>query len=73
MIFSYEGKPGEGMTYQSYIKESHPLRSSFPEVYKIDVMAMKLVGERHEKRDLVNLVRWLIMDKAKTVWNDLLP
>lgn len=30
-----------------------------------DGLAMKLVGERHEKRDLVNLVRWLILRKPQ--------
>ena len=33
--------------------------------FKADALAMKLVGERHEKRELVNLVRWLILDKAE--------
>jgi hypothetical protein len=40
-------------------------------VHLADAMAMRLVGERYYKRDLVNLVRWLIMDNAKTVNGDL--
>jgi hypothetical protein len=59
------------MTYEEQIKESHPMRCEDPDRYKADAMAMKLVGERHVKRDLVNLVRWLIMDNAKTVNFDL--
>ena len=59
------------MTYEEKIEESHPIVSDNEKAYLADVMAMKLVGERHGKRDLVNLVRWLIMDNARTVNDDL--
>jgi hypothetical protein len=59
------------MTYEEKIEESHPVGSDNERAYLADAMAMKLVGERHGKRDLVNLVRWLIMDNAKTVNVDL--
>jgi len=53
------------MTYEKEIEESHPVGSDNEIAYLADALAMKLVGERHSKRDLVNLVRWLIMDNAK--------
>lgn len=58
------------MTFENEIHASHPMRftdnqDKMNSVYKADVLAMKLVGERHEKRDLVNLVRWLILDQSK--------
>lgn len=59
------------MTYENEIKASHPVVLGIKETAKADAMAMKLVGERHDKRDLVNLVRWLIMDNAKIVNGDL--
>ena len=58
-------------TYCDEIDKSHPCRTDNEKSYEADSMAMKLVGERHGKRDLVNLVRWLIMDNAKTVNDDL--
>jgi len=59
------------MTYEDEITKSHPVRTDTHAAYSADDMAMKLVGERHGKRDLVNLVRWLIMDNAKIVNCDL--
>lgn len=59
------------MTYEDKIKASHPTRTDNEKGYLADTMAMKLVGERYKKRDLVNLVRWLIMDNAKIVNSDL--
>jgi len=59
------------MNYENEIKNSHPVISDNEKSYLADAMAMKLVGERYSKRDLVNLVRWLIMDNAKTVNSDL--
>ena len=59
------------MTYEEDIKASHPTRTDNEKGYSADAMAMKLVGERHGKRDLVNLVRWLIMDNANTVNKDI--
>jgi hypothetical protein len=64
-------KKGDAMTYGGDIWKSHPMRSKSPIKWKAENMAMKLVGERHEKRDLVNLVRWLIMDKAEKANGDI--
>lgn len=55
------------MTYEEEIKASHPVIADTELAYLADAMAMKLVGERQAKRDLVNLVRWLIMNKAETI------
>lgn len=56
------------LTYQSAIDATHPEEQpdGSPEEalsFAADALAMKLVGERHGKRDLVDLVRWLIMRK----------
>ncbi len=59
------------MTYENEIKESHPTRLDTDDAYNADEIAMKLVGERQSKRDLVNLVRWLILDNSTTVNADL--
>ncbi len=49
-------------TFQDQIDKTHPVRLDGSCVEdKADSLAMKLVGERHEKRELVNLVRWLIL------------
>jgi len=55
-------------TFEREIELSHPFGEAEPteEAFKADELAMTLVGERHAKRELVNLVRWLIMDKAET-------
>lgn len=54
------------MTYQTEIDATHPMEdASGPLEIHADDLAMKLVGERHEKRDLVNLVRWLILRKPE--------
>jgi len=55
------------MLYENEIKASHPMRHCTPEAYAWDALAMTLVGERYEKRDLVNLVRWLIMEGAQQI------
>ena len=48
--------------FQREIDSTHPALDASGELeIEADAMAMKLVGERHEKRDLVNLVRWLIL------------
>lgn len=46
------------MTYQKEIDATHPMIKG---TFEADALAMKLVGERHSKRDLVDLVRWLIL------------
>lgn len=58
------------MLYKKEIFNSHPMGCDDPNRFKADKIAMELVGERYEKRDLVDLVRWLIMDKAETVVSD---
>lgn len=53
-------------TYQKAIDATHPCEDSAGALeLAADGLAMKLVGERHEKRDLVNLVRWLILRKPQ--------
>jgi len=59
------------MTYEKEIEDSHPVMIDTMQAYSADEMAMKLVGERMGKRELVNLVRWLILDHAKTVNDDI--
>jgi len=49
----------------SEISDTHPM-NDYPqelenEVFAADALAMELVGERHGKRDLVDLVRYLIL------------
>ena len=53
-------------SFELEISNSHPVVCDDPEVNKADVLAMKLVSERHEKRELIDLVRWLILDKSET-------
>ncbi len=53
--------------FQDEITLSHPMELMTDEGFEADEMALQLVGERHEKRELVNLVRWLILDKCETV------
>ncbi len=40
------------------IKAAHPVRSGRHDLY---AKAMRLVGERHEKGELVELVTWLLL------------
>ncbi len=50
------------MTYQDQIDATHPCHDECGNAeIQADALAMKLVHERHAKRDLVNLVRWLIL------------
>ena len=56
-------------TFGKEIEASHPARLNDAKTYGADALAMKLVGERHGKRELVNLVRWLILDRA-TIANE---
>jgi len=54
------------MRYQEEIDATHPMvdfesPSSERESMNADALAMYLVGERHGKRDLVDLVRWLLI------------
>jgi hypothetical protein len=43
------------------IEASHPMETEEAGVMDADALAMHLVGARHEKRELVNLVRWLLI------------
>lgn len=51
--------------FEAEIEATHPMNDYTPEreaaIFAADRLAMELVGERHEKRELVNLVRWLIL------------
>ena len=52
------------MTYKKSIDATHPMSPADDGQQKTNdaahMLAMKLVGERHAKADLVDLVRWLI-------------
>lgn len=48
------------------IEAAHPLETGRHDLY---AMAMRLVGERHEKGDLVDLVNWLLHREAR--WGEL--
>ena len=49
-------------TFQKEIDATHPENdTSGGRELAADSLAMVLVGERHEKRELVNLVRWLLL------------
>ena len=57
--------------YEKQIEESHPARVDTDYAYKCDLVAMELVGERLSKREFVNLVRWLIMEGAIIINQDI--
>ena len=62
------------MTYQNLIESTHPESvedKHFDEAATADMIAMGLVGERHGKRELVDLVRMLIMLRPKVKNNQL--
>ncbi len=51
-------------SFQQEISATHPMNfdAGCGELeLKADSLAMELVGERHSKRELVDLVRWLIL------------
>lgn len=50
--------------WTSQIKAAHPTRSGSHDEYGI---AMKMVGHRHSKGELVSLVNWLLRDFNKAV------
>ena len=60
-------RPKSSMTYYNEIKASHPTRTETSGAWRAEETALLLVGERSSKRDLVDLVRWLIVDRAATV------
>lgn len=58
----------EDRTLQNRIDATHPTEDGAPEkALAADAMAMQLVHDRHSKRDLVNLVRWLIVERPELV------
>ncbi len=59
-------------TFEKEIEESHPCRVETNLSYKAEALAMKLVGERYKKAELVALVRWLITDSAKIAREEVL-
>jgi hypothetical protein len=44
------------------IAASHPTEMEMPEVYGADELAMDLIHGRHSKREIVNLLRWALMN-----------
>lgn len=54
------------MSFQNEIDATHPCHpSAGDKEMKADGLAMMLVGERYDKRELVDLVRWLILRKPE--------
>lgn len=53
--------------FDNEVEASHPILVDTDIAYKADSAAMELIHNRHSKRDLVNLIRWLIMDSANIV------
>jgi hypothetical protein len=43
------------------IEATHPCRMETPESYQADALAMELIHKRHDKREIVNLIRWCLM------------
>lgn len=63
---SCDGRLGRRMDYQEEIDATHPMADGSDGYdgdlrINADMMAMTLVGQRHAKRDLVDLVRWLLI------------
>lgn len=46
---------------QAAIDKSHPCELETKESLKADELAMELIHGRHEKREIVNMLRWVIM------------
>ncbi len=43
------------------IDKSHPVDRDDDQTYAADELAMGLIHGRHDKRDIVNLIRWCLM------------
>ena len=43
------------------IEATHPCRAETPESYQADALALELIHKRHDKREIVNLIRWCLM------------
>ncbi len=56
------------------IEASHPMESEDPEVHMVYVEALRMVGAKHSKYALVDLVHWLLMRlKKRGGSNEVLP
>jgi hypothetical protein len=49
------------MAIHESIEATHPCRMGTPEAYLADALAMELIHKRHDKREIVNLIRWCLM------------
>ncbi len=49
------------LTIHEAIEATHPVRAETPESYAADALAMELMHNRHDKSEIVNLVRWCLM------------
>ncbi len=45
----------------SAISHNHPVEEPTAENYSADTLAMRLIHGRHDKREIVNLIRWCLM------------
>ena len=43
------------------IMKNHPVELDTDECYEADTLAMELIHGRHDKREIVNLIRWCLM------------
>lgn len=55
------------------IEATHPCRMETPESYQADALAMELIHKRHDKREIVNLIRWCLMGCPPNAHVDLPP
>lgn len=46
---------------QAAIDACHPCFVETPESYDADILAMELIHQRHDKRVIVNMIRWVLM------------
>jgi|LakMenE18May11ns_1017448.scaffolds.fasta_scaffold9853876_2 hypothetical protein len=46
---------------QSAIDACHPCTLETDESYAADALAMELIHGRHDKREIVNMIRWVLM------------
>jgi hypothetical protein len=49
------------MAIHEAIEATHPCRMETPESYAADALAMELIRKRHDKREIVNLIRWCLL------------
>jgi hypothetical protein len=74
-LFSELVSKAEKMTrpeVQAAIDDCHPCTLETDEAYAADALAMELIHGRHDKREIVNMIRWVLMgcpsenEKAQT-------